>query len=108
MNGVKLGEQVVTSANFLIDSESQLQVALGLLTSPSTSSDRTSAAHHPEASIELTSEPSPARKGSNVFRVKLVDASGSSISGAEVSVTFFLPEYRQQASEYKDCGRYVT
>jgi Cu(I)/Ag(I) efflux system membrane fusion protein/cobalt-zinc-cadmium efflux system membrane fusion protein len=95
LDGVKLGEQVVTSANFLIDSESQLQVALGLLTPPSTSSDRTSAAHNPEASIELTSEPSPARKGSNVFRVKLVDASGSSISGAEVSVTFFLPAMPQ-------------
>jgi len=32
LTGVKAGEQVVTSANFLIDSESQLKSALGAMT----------------------------------------------------------------------------
>jgi Cu(I)/Ag(I) efflux system membrane fusion protein/cobalt-zinc-cadmium efflux system membrane fusion protein len=45
----------------------------------------------PKANAELTSDPSPPRKGSNVFRVKLTDSSGAPISGAEVSVTFFMP-----------------
>src|SRR5258708_32575410 len=49
----------------------------------------------PEASAELTSEPSPPHKGSNVFRVKLTDSSGAPISGAEVSVTFFMPAMPQ-------------
>jgi nitrogen fixation protein FixH len=42
------------------------------------------------ANIELTTEPSPAQKGSNTVRVKLTDQSGSPISGAEVTVTFFM------------------
>ena len=45
----------------------------------------------PQSSLELDSEPSPPRKGSNVFRVKLTDASGAPVSGADVSVTFFMP-----------------
>jgi Cu(I)/Ag(I) efflux system membrane fusion protein/cobalt-zinc-cadmium efflux system membrane fusion protein len=39
----------------------------------------------------LSSEPNPPRKGGNIFRVKLTDANGTPISGAEVSVTFFMP-----------------
>jgi Cu(I)/Ag(I) efflux system membrane fusion protein/cobalt-zinc-cadmium efflux system membrane fusion protein len=39
----------------------------------------------------LSSEPNPPRKGGNIFRVKLTDTNGASISGAEVSVTFFMP-----------------
>ena len=36
LKGLKAGEQIVTSANFLIDSESQLQAALGRVRSPTT------------------------------------------------------------------------
>jgi Cu(I)/Ag(I) efflux system membrane fusion protein/cobalt-zinc-cadmium efflux system membrane fusion protein len=45
----------------------------------------------PQASIELSTDPVPPRKGGNTIRVKLADASGAPISGAEVSVTFFMP-----------------
>jgi Cu(I)/Ag(I) efflux system membrane fusion protein/cobalt-zinc-cadmium efflux system membrane fusion protein len=41
-----------------------------------------------KANLELTSQPDPPRKGSNVFRVKLSDANGAPISGADVSLTF--------------------
>ena len=34
LKGLKAGEQIVTSANFLIDSESQLQAALGFIRPP--------------------------------------------------------------------------
>jgi membrane fusion protein, copper/silver efflux system len=44
-----------------------------------------------KAKIELTTEPSPAQKGSNTVRVKLTDTEGKAISGAEVTVTFFMP-----------------
>ena len=44
-----------------------------------------------QANAELTSQPNPPSKGSNIFRVKLTDANGSPISGAEMSVTFFMP-----------------
>jgi len=91
LNGLKAGEQIVTSANFLIDSESQLQAALGSFVPPPPGAGAASAMNVPQVNPELTSEPNPPSKGSNVFRVRLTDASGSPISGAEVSVTFFMP-----------------
>lgn len=45
----------------------------------------------PQANVELTTDPSPPRKGGNTVRVKLSEASGAPISGVEVSVTFFMP-----------------
>lgn len=43
-----------------------------------------------KAKVELTTDPSPAQKGSNTVRVKLTDPAGKPISGAEVTVTFFM------------------
>src|SRR5713101_6546778 len=91
LKGLKAGEQIVTSANFLIDSESQLQAALGSFVPPPPGAGAASAMNVPQVNAELTSEPNPPNKGSNVFRIKLTDANGSPISGAEVSVTFFMP-----------------
>jgi RND family efflux transporter MFP subunit len=91
LKGLKAGEQIVTSANFLIDSESQLQAALGSFVPPPPGAGAASTMNVPQANLELSSDPTPPHKGSNVFRVKLTDASGAPISGAEVSVTFFMP-----------------
>jgi Cu(I)/Ag(I) efflux system membrane fusion protein/cobalt-zinc-cadmium efflux system membrane fusion protein len=91
LNGLKAGEQIVTSANFLIDSESQLQAALGSFVPPPPGAGAASASNGPQGSVELSSDPTTARKGNNVFRVKVTDANGAPISGAEVSVTFFMP-----------------
>ncbi len=91
LKGLNAGEQIVMSANFLIDSESQLQAALGSFVPPPPGEGATSAMNAPRANADLTSDPNPPRKGSNVFRVKLTDASGTGLSGAEVSVTFFMP-----------------
>jgi RND family efflux transporter MFP subunit len=90
LKGLKAGEQIVTSANFLIDSESQLQAALGSFVPPPPGAGAAEM-NVPQATVELSSDPAPPRKGSNVFRVNLTDASGAPISGAEVSVTFFMP-----------------
>jgi hypothetical protein len=91
LKGLKGGEQIVTSANFLIDSESQLQAALGSFVPPPPGAGAASAMNAPQANLELSSDPNPPHKGSNVFRVKLTDANGALISGAEVSVTFYMP-----------------
>jgi Cu(I)/Ag(I) efflux system membrane fusion protein/cobalt-zinc-cadmium efflux system membrane fusion protein len=88
LKGVKVGEEIVTSANFLIDSESQLQAALGTFVPPPPGAGAAGSMNTPQAKAELTTEPDPPRKGGNAFRVKLTDASGAPISGAEVSVTF--------------------
>jgi RND family efflux transporter MFP subunit len=90
LKGLKEGEEIITSANFLIDSESQLQAALGSYAPPPSGAGAASAINAVKANIELTSQPSPPRKGGNVFRVKLSDANGAAISGADVSVTFFM------------------
>jgi len=86
---MKAGEQIVTSANFLIDSESQLQAALGSFVPPPPGAGAASTTNAPQGNVELSSDPTPPRKGSNVFHVKLTDASGAPISGAEVSVYNF-------------------
>ena len=90
LKGLQAGEHIVTSANFLIDSESQLQAALGSFTPPPPGAGAASAMNLPQPSVELTSDPTPPKKGGNVFRVKVTDASGFSISGAQVNVTFFM------------------
>ncbi|HEX7284949.1 MAG TPA: FixH family protein [Candidatus Angelobacter sp.] len=93
--GLSAGETVVSSANFLIDSESQLQAAAGSFVPPPPGAGGPAAAASPAASqqakIELTTQPDPPHKGDNVFRVKLVGKDGTPISGAKVTVVFFMP-----------------
>lgn len=92
--GVKPGEQIVTSANFLIDSEAQLQAAAGAFVPPPPGAGQAAAMNAPTQTLgtaELTTQPSPPQKGSNIFRVKLTDASGKPVTGAQVTVTFFMP-----------------
>jgi RND family efflux transporter MFP subunit len=91
LKGLKAGEQVVTSANFLIDSESQLQAALGSFVPPPPGAGAAPATSASQGNVDLSSDPNPPHKGSNVLHVKLTDASGAPVSGAEVSVTFFMP-----------------
>jgi nitrogen fixation protein FixH len=57
---------------------------------PSLAAAQSAPSATPKTNIELTTEPSPAQKGSNTVRVKLTDQSGHPISGAEVTVTFFM------------------
>src|SRR5437588_5501166 len=91
--GVKVGEQIVTSANFMIDSEAQLQAAAGAFVPPPPGAGQAAAMNTPtqaQASVELTTAPSPPQKGTNTIRVKLTDQAGKPIAGAQVSVTFFM------------------
>jgi len=91
LKGLKAGEKIVTSANFLIDSESQLQAALGTFVPPPPGAGAAAATNAPSGNVELTSDPNPPRKGGNVFTVKLLDAHGAPISGAEVTAIFSIP-----------------
>ena len=92
MKGLSEGEQVATSANFLIDSEAQLQAAAGAFVPPSPGAGGASAVPQPSAttSVDFTTDPSPPRKGNNTARVKLTDAKGAPVTGARVTVTFFM------------------
>ncbi len=93
LKGLKAGERIVTSANFLVDSESQLQAALGSFIPPPPGAGAAASMNAPAktATLEFTTVPSPPHKGSNTFRVALKDASGAPVSGAQITVTFFMP-----------------
>jgi len=91
--GLKPGERIVTSANFLIDSESQLQAALGSFAPPPPGAGAAGAAKGPQGpiSIDYSSTPATPRIGDNALRVKLADSSGAPATGAQVTVTFYMP-----------------
>jgi len=92
LKGLEAGERIVTSANFLIDSESQLQAALGSFAPPPSGMGAAAAMNAPQGpTIEYSSDPSTPRAGSNNLRVKLTGADGAAITGAQVTVTFFMP-----------------
>ena len=91
--GIKAGEEIVTSANFLIDSEAQLQAAAGAFVPPPPGAGQAASMNTPnqtQADVELTTDPSPPHKGSNTVRVKLTTQNGSPIAGAQVTVTFYM------------------
>src|SRR6202163_2573096 len=91
--GLKAGERIATSANFLLDSESQLQAAMGSFAPPPPGAGAASAMNAPaeQVSLDYSSTPSPPHKGANIFRVKLAGANGAPITGAQVTATFFMP-----------------
>jgi RND family efflux transporter MFP subunit len=94
LKGLKAHQSIVTSANFLIDSESQLQAAAGsFMPPPPGAGGNAPTANGPAAAqpnIDFTTDPNPPQKGSNVFRVKLTTADGTPSTGADVTVTFYM------------------
>ncbi|HSU61086.1 MAG TPA: efflux RND transporter periplasmic adaptor subunit [Bryobacteraceae bacterium] len=93
VKGLTAHQRIVTSANFLIDSESQLQAAAGSFTPPppGVSAATPQPAAATQAKIDFSSDPNPPRKGNNIFRVKVTGPDGKPLTGAAVSLTFFMP-----------------
>jgi RND family efflux transporter MFP subunit len=90
LKGLKAGDRIVTSANFLIDSEAQLQGSMGGFASlPAAAGEGQRSAD--QVQIDFATQPSTPRKGGNTVRVNLTGADGKPVAGADVSVTFFLP-----------------
>jgi Cu(I)/Ag(I) efflux system membrane fusion protein/cobalt-zinc-cadmium efflux system membrane fusion protein len=94
LKGLEPHQSIVTSANFLIDSESQLQSAAGSFAPPPPGAGANAPqANTPSAAktnIAFTTDPNPPQRGSNVFHVKLTGGDGSPTTGAEVTVTFYM------------------
>jgi Cu(I)/Ag(I) efflux system membrane fusion protein/cobalt-zinc-cadmium efflux system membrane fusion protein len=93
VKGLKAGETVVSSANFLIDSESQLQAAAGAFAQPPPGAGAAASVNQSseETLMELSTQPDPPHKGNNIFRVKITGKNGEPVSGAQLSVSFFMP-----------------
>ena len=84
----------MTSANFLLDSESQLQAVAGASMPPAPKAEQQmatqSASPTPSLAFDLTTDPNPIHKGSNAIRLKVTGANGVPIAGAQVTATFFM------------------
>ncbi len=87
--GLAAHDRVVTSAEFLIDSESRLEAASGSSAMPM---ERPAAAAEPHVRIELLTNPTPMHKGpGNQLTIRITNADGTPVTGAEVNVAFCMP-----------------
>ena len=92
LNGLKAGEQIVSSANFLVDSEAQLQQALAAFAPPSPqAATGPSKAPAAQMRIDFATQPNPPRNGANTVRVKLTGPDGKPLTGVQVTATFLMP-----------------
>lgn len=90
LNGLKPGERVVNSANFLVDSEAQLQAAVGAFATPA-QQPSTSAPPAQQILIDMSTNPATPQKGANTVRVKLTGTDGKPLPGQQVNANFFMP-----------------
>jgi Cu(I)/Ag(I) efflux system membrane fusion protein/cobalt-zinc-cadmium efflux system membrane fusion protein len=93
LKGLRQHQQIVTSANFLIDSESQLQAAAGSFMPPPPGAGNASphsASSATEVNIDFSTDTNPPRKGTNIFRVRLAGPGNAPVTGADVTVTFYM------------------
>jgi membrane fusion protein, copper/silver efflux system len=102
--GLQAGDSVVTSAQFLIDSETNLQASMHAMSEPPgtggtdappvTGETPVPAAPPPPSArlaITFTSQPSPLRVGENALEVTVKDNEGEPVTDAQVTVLFFMP-----------------
>jgi RND family efflux transporter MFP subunit len=93
LKGLRPGQRIVASANFLIDSESQLQAAIGSFVPPPegvSANANQPPKGNPAAAVELATTPNPPARGKNQVRVSLKDSNGRVIDGAKITVTFYM------------------
>lgn len=91
LRGLQAGERIVSSANFLVDSESQLQAAVSSFTAPGISAEGAPAQASAQIQVALSTSPSPPRAGANSVRVALTGPEGKPVTGADVAATFVMP-----------------
>ncbi len=91
--GLHAGDRIVSSANFLVDSEAQLQAAIGSFAPPPPGAGEAASMNMSteEVTVDFSTEPSPPQKGDNSVRVKLTGAGGKPVTEAQVNVTFYMP-----------------
>jgi Cu(I)/Ag(I) efflux system membrane fusion protein/cobalt-zinc-cadmium efflux system membrane fusion protein len=96
LKGLRAGDRIVSSANFLVDSEAQLQSVLGSFSPlPQTATAGSGVPQSQTAQINFGTEPSPPRKGVNTVRLRLTGTDGKPVGGAHVTVTFSMPAMPQ-------------
>src|SRR3989454_3901470 len=90
-SGLKAGEQVVTAANFILDSESRLKGAFATMGEPSRVPIGAPASAVQTLQVDVL-EPKTAKPGNNSIRILVKDSSGKPIEDADVQVGLFMPQ----------------
>jgi Cu(I)/Ag(I) efflux system membrane fusion protein/cobalt-zinc-cadmium efflux system membrane fusion protein len=103
LEGLEEGERVASSATFFLDSESQLRASVQAFEPVP---EMAGASSGERLDITFRSVPDPPRTGESEFEVTVRDAGGQPVTGADVTVTFFMaampsmnmPAMRSQAA----------
>jgi len=90
-SGLRAGERVVTSANFIVDSDSRLKGAFANMGKPATQAEAPVPQDAARLNVEVL-EPKQAKVGMNPIRILVKDSSGAPIDNAEVQVKLFMPQ----------------
>ncbi len=106
-SGLEEGEQVVTAANFILDSESRLKGAFANMGKPNKEMQKANASTS-SLKVEVI-EPKVGKVGKNTIRLLVKDASGTAIRDGAVEVTLFMPQMGSMApmtssAKLKDMG----
>jgi RND family efflux transporter MFP subunit len=88
LSGLSEGEQVVTRATFLLDSESRLQAALESYRDPAGLT--TLRERGPLGSLNLVTDPNPARVGENSLQVQMLGADAKPVTDALIDVRLYM------------------
>jgi len=92
-SGIKAGDRVATSANFILDSESRLKGAFANMGKPANAAGEAAAPRKPQDNLSVeVLQPKEAKVGANPIRILVKDASGNPIEDADVQVTLFMPQ----------------
>jgi RND family efflux transporter MFP subunit len=97
ISGLRLGDKVVLSGNFLIDSQAHLSSGMSGMYGGSKefAANSTSTGSVPDANavkVDLRSDNTPLKVGEdNAFHVTLTGADGNPIPGAQVKITLIMP-----------------
>jgi len=109
LSGLKAGDSVVTSANFLIDSESQLQAAAGAFNpTPPLADASPGSPTNAQANVDFSTDPNPPQRGGNTLRVKVTDPKGAAVPGAAVTLKFYMPAMQSMGMSAMDMTMKLT
>jgi RND family efflux transporter MFP subunit len=91
LKGLKAGDRIVSSANFLVDSEAQLESAMGSFAPTPQQAGSNPQQATAQLQIDFITDPNPPRKGANTVRIRLTGPDGKPVNGVQATVTFFMP-----------------
>ncbi len=91
LKGLKVGDRIVSSANFLVDSEAQLQSAMGNFTPAPQQAAPGPQPAVAQVQIDFITEPNPPRKGANYLARTVDRPRRQAGNGVQAAVSFFMP-----------------